>query len=263
MTTKTGKSTRPPRPQPIPPDEPTLECLFREYDPEAWAKVRIESPAARNPLIGHNTNSPSFQSAHFHNHKASDWRSRAFNSIDLAKCRSISGNSSSNTKHIHEAWTEWLRPYTPLAQYILTIRCRAQSDQHRLEQCAVLADNFLNKSLFGGHWAQNPRLNERRVASYGVVEGTIASNNLHLHMVVCSRTKLLDRDMEGLCSLMDRKNLVSNFWYEEASRFEMANFNAYIFKGLVKRGPEHPGLNISDRVYLSNSLGKIAASESN
>lgn len=80
-------------------------------------------------------------------------------------------------------------------------------------------------------------------------------------MVVCSRTQLLDMDMEALCFLMDQKNLLSNFWYEEASRFELANYNSYIFKGLVKRGPEYPGLKISDRVYLSNSLGKITASE--
>lgn len=117
---------------------------------------------------------------------------------------------------------------------------------------AALLETHCNTIVLGRRW-NGPQNHERQIALFGVVEGAPCSANLHMHLVLYSRTELFDEDMHELCWQLHKKRIVSEFWVEPSSDAQISGHHNYILKEF--QCPH--GAALTDRVFVSQSLGRI------
>jgi len=159
---------------------------------------------------------------------------------------------SSNPKHVQAGYIRLLARYLPLAQHIVTIRPNGSVPTDLMLKTAGRLDIRLNQIAIGPRW--NDKCNHsRQIAAFGVVEGDYKAHNSHMHLILLSRTQIIDEDMHELCYQLHKKQYVREFWYEQADLTKVGGYLKYILKGFHRRD----GINVSDQFYDSKSLPRI------
>lgn len=113
-------------------------------------------------------------------------------------------------------------------------------------------NSISNCHLLGSNW-RRPRFKREQIAIVGVVEGTYAAKDIHMHLCFYSRSQLFDSDMEVLKQSVVSRGIGKELWFKGADPDLVNQYHNYILKGFA--GPS--GASFASRVLWSRSFATI------